>query len=388
MTNKGRLLLFLSLVLSLPGLHSDLLAQGRYSKRLTGTWRLDASRSDDVRDATDRALGDRGVSSDRIRQRLESRLQPPDRLAIDQSGRRITMASSNAPQVTFDADGRARTETNPNGRSVQTTASLNGSVLTIRTQGDRSSDFQATFEPVDNRSLRVTRRMYSDRLTQPIETRSFYTRVSDVAQLDGYSDPYPERSAIRRDRRSSSFGIPGDTSLTATLNESLDTRNAQDRDRFTLTVRSPAQYSGAVIEGYLTRVERSGRVSGSPELGFEFQNIRLRDGGTYDFSGYIEQVRTPNDDKVKVDNEGSVKEKSGQTERTVMRSGIGAAIGAIIGGLTGGGQGAAIGAAVGAGAGAGSVMIQGRDDLQLDSGTEFTIRTTSSNRISSNTFGR
>jgi hypothetical protein len=238
--------------------------------------------------------------------------------------------------------------------------------------------------------------MYSERLTQPIETRSFYRRVSDTAQLDGASQPYPNSqpypgnpTANRRDNRQRNISdIPADTILTATLNESLNTKDAKDQDRFTLTVASPSQYSGAVIEGYLTRVERSGRVTGSPEIGFEFNSIRLRNGGTYDFSGYIEQVRTPNGDKVKVDNEGSVKEKSGQTQRTVLRSGIGAAIGAIIGGITGGGQGAAIGAAVGAGAGAGSVIVQGRDDLQLDSGTEFTIHTSNNTRISSSGLSR
>jgi len=388
MIRNMRVVFLLSILLSLPGLHFDALGQGRNARRLTGTWNLDTSRSDDVRGATDRAVTNRGVNSDRMRQRLENRLQPPDRLMIEQSGSRVTLASSTAPQVTFDADGRARTETNANGRTVQTTASLNGAVLTIRTEGDRGNDFQVTFQPIDNgRGLQVTRRMYSERLTQPIETRSFYTRVSDVAQLDGYSDPIPNR--IRRDnRRGNISDIPADTILTATLNESLNTRDAKDRDRLTLTVASPSQYSGAVIEGYLTRVERSGRVTGSPEIGFEFDSIRLRNGGTYDFSGYIEQVRTPTGDKVKVDNEGSVKEKSGQTERTVVRSGIGAAIGAIIGGITGGGEGAAIGAAVGAGAGAGSVIVQGRDDLQLDSGTEFTIHTSSNTRMSSSSFGR
>jgi len=253
----------------------------------------------------------------------------------------------------------------------------------VRTQGDRARDFQVTFEPTENgRSLRVVRRMYNDRLTQPIETRSFYTRVSDLAQLDIYNDPYRNESP-RRSRRTNEYAIPPDTSVVATLNESLDTRTANDQDRFTMTVRSPSQYGGAVLNGYLTRVERSGRVTGNPEIGFEFENIRLRDGGTHDFSGYIESVRTPQGEKVTVDNEGTVKEKSGQTEKTVTRGGIGAAIGAIIGGLSAGGKGAAIGAAVGAGAGAGSVMIQGRDDLELDSGTEFNIRTTSS-QISSN----
>ena len=391
MTRNTQAIFLFSILLSIPGLNSDVFGQGANAnaRRLTGTWNLDTSRGDDVRDAANRAVTNQGANSERMRQRLENRLQPPDRLSIEQSGRRITLASSSAPQVAFDADGRARSETNANGRTVQTTASLNGPVLTIRTQGDRASDFQVTFQPVDNgRSLRVTRRMYSDRLTQPIETRSFYTRVSDVAQLDGYSDSAPSTVTPRDNRRSNISDIPADTILTAKLNESLNTREAKDGDRFTLTVASPSQYSRAVIEGYLTRVERSGRVTGSPEIGFEFDTIRLRSGGTYDFSGYIEQVRTPTGDKVKVDNEGSVKEKSGQTQRTVVRTGIGAAIGAIIGGITGGGQGAAIGAAVGAGAGAGSVIVQGRDDLQLDSGTEFTIHTSSNTRISSTSFGR
>ena len=385
-----KVLFLCSILLTLPGLSSEALGQGRNARRLTGTWNLDASRSDDVRAAIDRAIINRNTNTDRIRQRLEDRLQPPDRLAIEQSGRRVTLASSTAPQVSFDADGRSRSETNANGRAVQTTATLNGSVLTIRTQGDRASDFQVTFRTVDNgRSLQVSRRLFNDRLAQPLETLSFYTRVSDVAQFDSDLNAYPNTTPIpRSNRRRNISEIPADTILTATLNESLNTRDAKDQDRFTLTVVSPSQYSGAVIEGYLTRVERSGRVTGSPEIGFEFDSIRLRNGGSYDFSGYIEQVRTPTGDKVKVDNEGSVKEKRGQTERTVVRSGIGAAIGAIIGGITGGGQGAAIGAAVGAGAGAGSVIVQGRDDLQLDNGTEFTIHTSNNTRISSNSFTR
>lgn len=58
----------------------------------------------------------------------------------------------------------------------------------------------------------------------------------------------------------------------------------------------------------------------------------------------------------------------------MQRAGIGAAIGAVIGALVEGIEGAAIGAAVGAGAGAGSILIQGREDLVLERGTEFTIR--------------
>ena len=157
-----RVLFLCSILLTLPGLYSEALGQGRNARRLTGTWNLDATRSDDVRGAIDRAIVNRNTNSDQIRQRLENRLQPPDRLAIEQSGRRVTIASSTAPQVSFDADGRSRSETNANGRTIQTTANLNGSVLTIRTQGDRASDFQVTFRPVDNgRSLQVNRRLFS-----------------------------------------------------------------------------------------------------------------------------------------------------------------------------------------------------------------------------------
>jgi outer membrane lipoprotein SlyB len=81
-----------------------------------------------------------------------------------------------------------------------------------------------------------------------------------------------------------------------------------------------------------------------------------------------------------VDNEGTVKESDSQTQRTVERAAIGTAVGAIIGAIAGGGKGAAIGAVLGAGGGAGSVYVQGSDDLELRSGTEVTIRSSSPQR--------
>ena len=122
-----RMLILSSILLTLPGLYSEVLGQGRNARRLTGTWNLDTARSDNVRAAIDRAIINRNTNVDQIRQRLENRLQPPDQLAIEQSGQRVTLASSTAQQVSFDADGRSRSETNANGRTVQTTAALNGS---------------------------------------------------------------------------------------------------------------------------------------------------------------------------------------------------------------------------------------------------------------------
>jgi uncharacterized protein YcfJ len=112
----------------------------------------------------------------------------------------------------------------------------------------------------------------------------------------------------------------------------------------------------------------------------DFDSIRMRDGRSYRFEGLIDSVRTPNGDTVSINNEGVIRDNN-QTTKTVTRAGIGAAIGAIIGAIAGGGSGAAIGAGVGAGAGAGSVLIQGRDNLDLGTGTEFNITSSSPTNV-------
>ena len=89
-------------------------------------------------------------------------------------------------------------------------------------------------------------------------------------------------------------------------------------------------------------------------------------------------MRTPGGKSVRVDNEGKVEPTDSQTEKTVQRGTIGAALGAIIGAIAGGGKGAGIGAVIGAGGGAGTVVVEGRDQLDLQRGTEVTITAGSS----------
>ncbi len=337
--------------------------------QLTGTFRL-TSQTGDARVAAENATRDLPAAQrQRVLDSLVRRLDPPDVLAIDQRGNNVTIASSRAAQINFVADGREHVETTPNGRTVRVRASLSGNQLTIERSGERSQDFTVTFDPSNNgRRLVVTRRLFSDQLSQPVTVQSHYDRTSEVAQLDLYRDV--PASGVAGD-----FVIPNGTELVAVMNSDLSTQNAQEGDRFTATVRSPNQYDGATIEGRVTAVDRSGRVSGRSQLSLAFDTIRLRDGRTYQFAGILETVRTPNNEVVRVDNEGAVRD-SDQTNRTVTRTAIGTAVGAIIGAIAGGGKGAAIGAVIGAGAGAGSVYVQGRDDLQLPQGTEITIRST------------
>jgi hypothetical protein len=341
---------------------------------LTGTFRLDSSRGDDVRRAVDNATRNLSLAErQRVYDSLLRRFDPPNMLAIDRRGSSVTIASTRAPQINFVADGREQVETTPGGRSVRVRANLVGDTLTITRTGERANDFTVSFDPSnDGRELLVTRTLYSDRLTQPVTVRTYYDRTSDVAQLNIY-DTNREDSNIGQ--ATGSFVIPDGTQLVAVLNNDLTTQNVREGDRFTMTVRSPGQYDGATIEGSVLNVERSGRVTGRSQMTLDFDTIRLRDGRSYRYAGILENVRTPNGDVVRVDNEGAVRD-SDQTKQTVTRTAIGTAVGAIIGAIAGGGKGAAIGAVIGAGAGAGSVYIQGRDDLQLNAGTEVTIRTT------------
>ena len=361
---------------------------GRGRSNLTGTYQLNTSQSDNsssIADQVTRATP--GRDRPRARTQILRRLDSPNELAIERNGQSITMVSSNADRVTFDANGQAQFEQGPNGQQIRTVANLSGDRLEINSTGDRSFDYQLTIEPFNGgRSLRVTRRVSDVGLSQPVVARSVYDRVSNEARLDMYSQ-YGDRNrngayrtARQRNGGSRTAGgnasadyVPDGTEIIATLDTRLNTREARAEDPFTLTVVSPGQFQGARIDGRLLGVDRSGRVTGRSDITFDFDRIRFRNGRSTDFDGVIEGVRTPDGDNLHVENT-NVGEDESQTSRTATRTGIGAAIGAVIGAITGGGQGAAIGAAIGGAAGAGSVIVQGRDDLNLEPGSEFRIR--------------
>ena len=351
---------------------------GGYGNRadLTGTFRLNSARGDDVRRAVDNATRNLSLAErQRVYDSLLRRLDSPQMLAIDRRGNSVTIASTRAPQINFVADGREQVESTPQGRQVRVRAQLSGDTLTITRTGERANDFTVSFDPTGGRELLVTRTLYSDRLTQPVTVRSYYDRTSDVAELNIYDTNRESPSTSVGDVATGSFVIPDGTEVVAVLNNDLNTQNVREGERFTMTVRSPGQFDGATIEGSVVSVNRGGRITGRSDMTLDFDTIRLRDGRSYRFAGLLESVRTPNGDVVRVDNEGAVRD-SDQTNKTVTRTAIGTAVGALIGAIAGGGKGAAIGAVIGAGAGAGSVYVQGRNDLELNAGTEVTVRAT------------
>jgi hypothetical protein len=363
------------------GLNNDR-REARQSNRLSGTFRLDTTQSDNASTVAENAVrnlpfGERA----RVREQLMRRLESPEMLAIERNGNNVTIASSRAAQTTFVANAAETREQLPNGTYSRVNSTLQGDRLVVRSAGNRETDFTVTFDPIEGgRRLRVTREIWNERLgVNPIVVQNVYERTSDVAQWNiyngstaGYSQPGSISTAA------GDFVVPDGQVLSARLETDLSTRTVQTGERFTMTVTSPAQYQGAVIEGHVASSSRSGRVTGRSDMSLNFDSIRYN-GRTYQFAGFIESVRGMNGETVQVDNEGSVRDGDSRGSQTAQRAAIGTAVGAIIGAIAGGGKGAAIGAVIGAGAGAGSVYVQGREDLELLSGSELTIRASSPN---------
>lgn len=353
---------------------------------LTGTYRLDVSQSENAADI----LGNVSISDDQ-RDDLQDKLEAPEQIALDVRGNQVSLASSNAPAITLTADGQTRNDNS--GGNGRLRASLREQQLTV-SRGDGNSDFTMIFSSTDNgKTLKVTRRITTDYLDQTVFADSVYTKTDDVAGLgiengNSTTDNGVYSSNDQNDRNGSGnypttttprigeYIVPNGTMVTGILDNEINTKVSQNNDRFKMTVQAPNEFRGATVEGYISGINRSGKVSGRSQIVFNFERITLRDGKTYDFAGFLQNVTDPNGKVVKIGTEGEAKGDS-QTKETVKRGGIGAGIGAVIGAIAGGGKGAVLGAIIGGGAGAGSVIVQGKDDLELKSGSSITVQSSS-----------
>ena len=355
---------------------------------LTGTYRRDAVRSDDVNNVASRAARSVPVRErTRLSESLVTKLAAGDDLLVQQRGTVVLVGAPRTATMEYEADGRVRAERAPNGATTRTTVTLAANRLEVRTASDRNESTLLSMETIDGgRALRVIRQVVDTRIPQPVSVVSVYEKVSATAQLDpvrgnndiddNTDDTFGNGSASGNTagRASDEFLIGNGVAVMALLNQDVSTKTARERDPFSMTVRTPQQYEGAVIEGYVSGLARSGRVSGRSRITFNFERIRLLDGTTYRFTGTLETVMTASGERVQIDPEGTVSDSENRTTTTAKRAGVGTAVGAAIGAIAGGGKGAAIGAIIGAGGGAGSVYAEGRDELELLRGAEVTIR--------------
>ena len=375
---------------------------------LTGTYRLDTSKSENTSDIIESATRN-SRASDSNKEDLADKLEAPEMVAIDLAGNSVTLATSQASNpLTFIADGTTKTTQKPDGSSVRIRAAIKNQTLTVSSLGGET-DYTLIFKSIDGgKNMQVTRRITTDYLSYTVFADSFYQKTDSVAEINGvrignsqntaskdsddgnysssdsdddpvYQNPTPapgNAPTTRTTTRNGNFKVPNGTNLTGTLDKRIDTKVSQNNDRFRLMIDSPRDYQGAAIEGYISGIKRSGRVTGRSKLTLNFETIRMRNGQTYDFAGFTQSITTLNGKTVKIGKEGEIKGNS-QTKKSAKRGGIGAGIGAILGGIIGGGKGAIIGATIGGGAGAGSVIAEGKGDVELDQGSTISVQSTS-----------
>ena len=212
---------------------------------------------------------------------------------------------------------------------------------------------------------------------QPQEQQQTTNPNDDEAIVNRSGNSYPTTNVPA----TGPLMIPRETFLIIEMESSLSTEASQRGDRFQARVIEPAQYQGAIIEGRVTRVKRPGRVKGVAELQLSFEQIRMPDNRSSNFSAeVVEVVPTGRSDEGEVDSEGGVRGHD-STKDDVAKVGAATGIGAIIGLIAGGGKGAAIGAAIGGGVGAGGVLSKRGRDIRLERGQQLKLRTSSDARI-------
>lgn len=374
-----------------------------FSVGMSGTYDLDRTKSESIDDI----VAETNVANDQ-RQDLKDKLEAPEQIALDIRGNQITLATTNASPVVFTADGREKVEKSPTGKTIRLRATLSGKVLTVSSLGGET-DYTITFTSVSNgQGLKISRRITTDYLNQTVFAESVYNKTDAVAQLGipsggvvnqnvgnggngGYSDNdnsgnvsnggtnsgsnsrsnggYPRAVQVRP----GNYTVPDGTTITGILENEINTKVSQNNDRFRMTVQSPDEFRGATVEGYVSGINRSGKITGQSNITFNFEKITLRNGQTYDFAGSLRGITDVTGKAVQVDNEGTAKGDN-QSRESVKRGSIGGGIGAVIGAIAGGAKGAAIGAIIGAGGGAGTVAVQGRSDIQLMKGSVMTVQ--------------
>lgn len=164
---------------------------GPLNPRLTGTYRFDGPRSENARAAAERATNKLAPGiRERVFEDVMNRLAAPDTLAIEQRGSNVSIVSSSAPRITFEANGQERSESIGDERAMRARAAIDGDILDVNTSVDGSSDFNVTFESLDKgRRLGVTRRIFNAQLDQPIIVKSFYNKSSNIARWNIYVGP-------------------------------------------------------------------------------------------------------------------------------------------------------------------------------------------------------
>ena len=229
------------------------------------------------------------------------------------------------------------------------------------------------------RQTTVRRTTTSPRVTQKSTTsRTSSSRVSTIPESATVDEPVVRTSrngqrdpwATTGDPGPRREEIPAGTTLSLVLETGLSTATSREGQAVTARIERAVSEDGrvvlpggSVLRGRVTEVDQSGRVSGRAHLAVKWDTITVR--------GVSSRIAT-SDVAMTADN------NHGRDAKIIGGS---TAAGAIIGGIVNGGSGAKKGAILGAGAGTGAVLINRGSDVEMPSGSRWTVRTKETVRL-------
>lgn len=168
------------------------------------------------------------------------------------------------------------------------------------------------------------------------------------------------------------MNIPAGTDIVATLDSRLDTGNNNSGDAFSARTNNALMVDGRTllpagtrINGVIRDVEEAGRVSGRASMTLVFEQLVDAQGRTQSLNAVPITVR-------------AASQARGDAEKIAA----GTVLGAIVGGATKGKKGAVIGAGTGAGVGTVVMLATKGKDVELESGHQLNIHTTSVTTLS------
>jgi hypothetical protein len=191
-----------------------------------------------------------------------------------------------------------------------------------------------------------------ERIDEPVTRTSERSRDPERDPWAATGDPGPRREEI-----------PAGTALTLVLETPLSTETSREGESVTARVERATSEDGrvvlpggSVLKGRVTEVDQAGRVSGRAHLAVKWDTITVR--------GVSHRIETS-------DVAMTAEKQLGRDAKIIGGT---TAAGAIIGGIVKGGSGAKKGAIIGAGAGTGAVLINKGQDVEMPSGSRWTVR--------------
>lgn len=174
--------------------------------------------------------------------------------------------------------------------------------------------------------------------------------------------------------------IPQGAHVLLRMENSINTRTAQEGDYVYLRTASPVAAGGQIVvpegsyvQGVVVQSKRSGRVAGRAELAIRLETLTLASGKVLKFSPHVTSVEDENNGQKITGKENTI-EAAPNTGKDAERIAILAGSGAALGGLTDRSwQGAGIGTAIGAGVGLATVLLTRGKEVELRRGATLDV---------------